>query len=157
MKGFAILAVVGVVEGANGDVETSVTKAMNQAIFRSRFGSRAIPVQPCAVFLQFHELIWFCLVLSVYNPVLQFAPVLMTNDDDGSEVHISPVPGSSSKSGSPNGSGSNLQGRGRSNDAQFREVRDILLPAARRFADFDNHVKAISETVGAVAARNYQC
>ena len=40
----------------------------------------------------------------------------------------------------------------RSIDAQFKELRDILLPLARGFADFDNHVKTLSEAVGMVTS-----
>ena len=60
----------------------------------------------------------------------------------------------SSNYGSPNGSGHDLDGMGhRSIDAQFKELRDILLPLARGFADFDNHVKTLSEAVGMVTSR----
>ena len=38
-------------------------------------------------------------------------------------------------------------------DAQFKELRDILLPPARGFADFDKHVKTLSEAVGMVTSR----
>ena len=41
----------------------------------------------------------------------------------------------------------------RSIDAQFKELRDILLPLARGFADFDNHVKTLGEAVGMVTSR----
>ena len=41
----------------------------------------------------------------------------------------------------------------RSIDAQFKELRDILLPLARGFAVFDNHVKTLSEAVGMVTKR----
>ena len=41
----------------------------------------------------------------------------------------------------------------RSIDAQFKELRDILLPLARGFADFDKHVKTLSEAVGMVTSR----
>ena len=71
-------------------------------------------------------------------------------------MHTS-LPGSpplSSNVGSPNGSGHDLDGMGhRSIDAQFKELRDILLPLARGFADFDNHVKTLSEAVGMVTSR----
>ena len=41
----------------------------------------------------------------------------------------------------------------RSIDAQFKELRDILLPLARGLADFDNHIKTLSEAVGMVTYR----
>ena len=64
------------------------------------------------------------------------------------------MPGTSSNYGSPNGSGPDLDGMGhRSIDAQFKELRDILLPLARGFADFDNHVKTLCEAVGMVTSR----
>ena len=64
------------------------------------------------------------------------------------------MPGTSSTCGSPDGSGPDLDGMGhRSIDAQFKELRDILLPLARGFADFDNHFKTISDAVGAVTSR----
>ena len=63
-------------------------------------------------------------------------------------LHTS-LPGSppvSSNVGSPNGSGHDLDGMAhRSIDAQFKELRDILLPLARGFADFGKHVKTLSE------------
>ena len=78
----------------------------------------------------------------------------MTSVDDRSDVPISPVPGTSSNYGSPNGSFPDLDGMGhRSIDAQFKVLRDILLPLARGFADFENHVKTLSEAVGMVTSR----
>ena len=78
----------------------------------------------------------------------------MASVDDGSDVPIYPMPGTSSNYGSLNGSGPDLDGMGhRSIDAQFKEVRDILLPLARGFADYDNHVKTLSEAVGMVTSR----
>ena len=57
--------------------------------------------------------------------------------------------------GSLNGSDHDLDGMGhRSIDAQFKELRDFLLPLARGLADFDNHVKTISKAVGMVTCRN---
>ena len=53
----------------------------------------------------------------------------MASVDDGSHVPFSPMPRTSSNYGSPNGSGPHLDGMGhRSIDAQFKELRDILLP-----------------------------
>ena len=64
------------------------------------------------------------------------------------------MPGTSSNYGSPDGSGPDLDGMGhRSIDAQFKELRDILLPLARGLADFDNHVKTVSEAAGMVNSR----
>ena len=64
------------------------------------------------------------------------------------------MPGTSSNSGSPNVSGPDLDEMGhRSIDAQFKEFRDISLPLAHGFADFDNHVKTLSEAVGMVTSR----
>ena len=78
----------------------------------------------------------------------------MAGVDDGSDVPISPMLGTSSNYGSPNGSGPDLDGMGHcSIDAQFKELRDILSPLARGFADFDNHVKTLSEAVGMVTSR----
>ena len=63
----------------------------------------------------------------------------MASVDDGSDVLVSLVPGTSSNYGSPNGSGPDLDGMGHhSLDAQFKELRDTLSPLARGFADFDN-------------------
>ena len=85
---------------------------------------------------------------------MQFPHLFMASVDDGSDVPISPMPGTFSNYGSPNGSGPDLDGMGqRSNDAHFEELRDILLPLARGFADFSNHVKTISEAVGDVTSR----
>ena len=41
----------------------------------------------------------------------------------------------------------------RSLDAQFTELRDMLLPLTRGFADLDNQVKSICEAVGIVTSR----
>ena len=41
----------------------------------------------------------------------------------------------------------------RSMDAQFKELRDLLLPLAQRFADFYNHGNTLSEAVGMVTSR----
>ena len=78
----------------------------------------------------------------------------MASADDGSDVPTSLMPGTSSNCGSPNGSGPDLDGMGhRSIDAQFKELRDIFLPLARGFADFDNHVKTLSEAAGMATSR----
>ena len=78
----------------------------------------------------------------------------MTSVDDGSDVPISLVPGTSSNYGSPNGSDPDFDGTGhRSIDDQFKELRDILLPLARGFAEFENHSKILSEAVGMVTSR----
>ena len=78
----------------------------------------------------------------------------MTSVDDGSDVPISLVPGTSSNYGSPNGSDPDFDGMGhRSIDDQFKELRDILLPLARGFAEFENHSKILSEAVGMVTSR----
>ena len=78
----------------------------------------------------------------------------MASVDDGSDVLISPVPGISSNYGSPGGSRPDLDGMGdRSIDAQFKELRHILLPPARGFADFDKQVKSICEAAGIVTSR----
>ena len=62
--------------------------------------------------------------------------------------------GASSNYGSPNGSDPDFDGTGhRSIDDQFKELRDILLPLARGFADFEIHVKTLSEAVGMVTSR----
>ena len=61
-----------------------------------------------------------------------------------SDVPISLMLGTSSNYGSPNGSGPDLDGMGhRSIYAQIKELRDILLPLARGFAKFVNHVKTL--------------
>ena len=70
----------------------------------------------------------------------------MASVDDGSDVPISPMPGISSNYGSPNGSSPDLDGMGpRSFGAQFKELRDMLSPLARGFADFDKQVKILFE------------
>ena len=64
------------------------------------------------------------------------------------------MPGTSSNYGSPKGSVPDFDGTGhRSIDAQFKELRDILLPLVCGFADFDIHVKTLSEAVGMVTSR----
>ena len=58
----------------------------------------------------------------------------------GSNVLISRSPATSSNFGSPNGSGPDLDGMAHNSyDAQFKEVRDILLPIVQGFKDLDKH------------------
>ena len=74
--------------------------------------------------------------------------------DDALHASLPGSPPLSSNVGSPHGSGHDLDGMGhRSIDAQFKELRDILLPLTRGFADFDKHVKTLSEAVGMVTSR----
>ena len=74
--------------------------------------------------------------------------------EDAMHTSLPRSPPLSSNVGSPNGSGHDLDGMGhRSIDAQFKELRNILLPLARGFADFDNHVKTLSEAVSMVTSR----
>ena len=78
----------------------------------------------------------------------------MAKVDDGSDVRVSPMPGTSSNYGSPHGSGPDLDGIGhRSIDVRFKELRECSLPLARGFADFDKQVKSISEAVDIVTSR----
>ena len=82
--------------------------------------------------------------------------VLIATDrtcEDAMHTSLPRSPPLSSNVGSPNGSGHDLDGMGhRSIDAQFKELRNMLLPLARGFADFDNHIKTLSE-----ALENCQC
>ena len=74
--------------------------------------------------------------------------------EDALHAFLLGSPPLSSNVGSPSGSGHDLDEMGhRSIDAQFKELRDILLPLARGFADFDKHVKTLSEAVGLVTSR----
>ena len=67
--------------------------------------------------------------------------------DDGSNVPVSLLPTTSSNVGSPDGSGPDVDGMGhRACDAQFKELRDMLLPLVRRFADFDKTTSRPSVT-----------
>ena len=64
----------------------------------------------------------------------------MARGADGSNVLISRSPATSSNFGSPNGSGPDLDGMAHhSHGAQFKEVRDILLPLVQGFKDLDKH------------------
>ena len=128
---------------------TNILKALSVAILAQAISCSTV----CGGF-PVHELFWFCLVQVSTTQCCSFPPVLMASIHDGSDVSISPVLGTSSNYGSPYGSGPDLDGMGhRSIDAQFKELRDILLPLARGFADFDNHVKTISEAVEVVTSR----
>ena len=83
-------------------------------------------VRTCAVFFLRHERFWFGLVQVSTTQFCSFSPVLMASVDDASDVPISPMPGTSSNYGSPNGSGLDLNGIGYlSIDAQFTGLRDI--------------------------------
>ena len=95
---------------------------------RSHYGSSHFLFERAYVFLASRAfLVLSC--PSVYNQFCSFSPVLVASVDDGSDVPISLMPGTSSNYGSPDGSGPDLDGMGhRSIDAQFKEVRDILLP-----------------------------
>ena len=108
-----------------------------QFMFRSLCGSRAISCSNVRGVSPVHERFWFGLVQVSTTQLCSFLLVLMASVDDGSDVPISPMAGTSSKYGSPDGSGPDLNGMGhRSIDAQFKELPDILLPLARGFADF---------------------
>ena len=122
---------------------------------RSHFGSSHFLLEHALCFSCFTSFLWFCRVQVSTTQFCSFPPVLMANVDDGWEVRISPEPDTSLNHGSPQGSGPDLDGMGHrsSFDAQFKELRDILLPLARGFAEFDNHVKTISDAVGAVTSR----
>ena len=79
-----------------------------------------------------HERFWFCLGQVSTTQFCRFSLVLMASVDGGSGVRVSPMLGTSSNYGCPNGSGHDLDGTGhRSIDAQFKELRDISLPRAR--------------------------
>ena len=72
----------------------------------------------------------------------------MASADDGSDVPFSPMPGTSSNYGSPTSSGPDLDGMGhRSFDAQFKELRDMLLPA------MEQNVSTLTENVNSLTAR----
>ena len=82
--------------------------------------------------------------------------VLMATGRASEDAMDTSLPGSpplSSNVGSPHGSGHDLDGMcQRSIDALFKEFRDLLQPLARGFADFDKHVKTLSEAVGMVTS-----
>ena len=64
----------------------------------------------------------------------------MARVGDGSNVLMSRSPAASSNFGSPNGSSPDLDGMAHhSYDAQFKEVRDILVPLVQGFKDLDKH------------------
>ena len=75
-----------------------------------------------ARFFLVHERFLFCLV-QVSATSFEVSHLFLASVDDGSDVSISPMPGTSSNYGSPNGSGPDLDGMGhRSIDAQFKEL-----------------------------------
>ena len=126
----------------------SLTKRVSVAILAKAILAQAIscPIVRCVFAASRAFLVLSC--PSVYNPVLLFPPLLIAMLMMGSVCLSLPclVP--------PDGSGPDLDGMGhRSIDAQFKDLRDILLPPARGFADFDKHVKTISEAVGVVTSR----
>ena len=63
---------------------------------RSNFGSRAIACSNVRGVFPVHELFWFCLVQVSTIQFCSFSPVLMASVDDGSDVPISPMLGTSS-------------------------------------------------------------
>ena len=78
----------------------------------------------------------------------------MARVGDGSNVLISRSPATSSNFGSPNGSGPDLDGMAHhSYDAQFKEVRDILLPLVQGFKDLDKHSRPFGRPLGIVTSR----
>ena len=83
-----------------------------------------------------HERFWFCVVQVSTTQFCSFPPVLASSVDDGSDVRISPMLGTSSNYGSLDGSGPDLDGMGhRSIDAQFKVPRYFVTTRAwiRRF------------------------
>ena len=123
-------------------------------------GSAAILAQEPCLFECARERFWFCLVqvsTNQFSLFAAFASVFMATDRACEDAMHTSLPGSpplSSNVGSRNRSGHDLDGVGhRSIDAQFKELRDVLLPLARGFAEFDNHVKTLSEAVGMVTSR----
>ena len=61
---------------------------------------------------------------------------------------LSPMHGTSSKHGSLYGSSLDLDGMGlRSFDAQFKGIRDMLLPLARSVANYESHIQTITNSV----------
>ena len=71
---------------------------------RSHFGSRATSCSNVHGVFPVHERFWFCLVQVSTTQFCGFPPVLMARASDGTDVLVSPLPVSSSKMGSPNGS-----------------------------------------------------
>ena len=107
-------------------------------------------VRTCGVF-PVHDPFWFCLVQMSTTQICGFPPALMANVDDGSDVPICPMPGTSSNYLSLDG---DLDGMGsHSSDAQFKELRDILLPLTRGLENFGNQIKTFCEDVGMVTSR----
>ena len=93
--------------------------------FPSHFGSSHFLFERARCF-PVHESFWFCRVQVSTTQFCSSPPVLMASVDDGSDVPISPMPGTSSNCGSPDGSGPDLDGMGhRSIDAQFKELRYV--------------------------------
>ena len=144
-------------------VVEATTDSETEFDVNATFGSRAISVQVNIVAVSdhvFHRLP-FDLLIQVCATQLSLLScisfVFMATDRACEDAMHTSLPGSpplSSNVGSPNGSGHDLDLMGhRSIDAQFKELRDILLPLARGFADFDNHVKTLSEAVGMVTSR----
>ena len=108
-------------------------------------------VRTCAVFSRSRvSVLSKCLHTSFVVSPLGFTASI----DDGSDAPISPMPGTSSNNGSPNVLAMiSTEWVTAQSMHSSKELRDILLPLARGFADFDNHVKTLCEAVGMVTSR----
>ena len=79
---------------------------------RGHLGSSQFLARTCTVFFPVHERFWFCLGQVFVTQFCSFPLVLMARVDDGTDVLISLMPGTSSNSGSPDGSGLDLDEMG---------------------------------------------
>ena len=84
------------------------------------------------IFLR-HELFWFCLVQVSTTQFCSFPAFLMARVSDGTNVPIPPAQASSSNFGSPNGSGSDLDGLGTRSGSTTDEKLDGLLSKSVHF------------------------
>ena len=110
-----------------------------------------------------HEVFWFCLVQVSTTQFCSFPPVLMACFDDGSEVPISPEPGTSSNHGSPDGPTPDPEGSGPRPSTMGEETNEMFLQFAQlslilqSVSRFEDCVQTLSQTVATCSAKKYKC
>ena len=97
-----------------------------------------------------HELFWFCLVQVSTTQFCSFPAFLMARVSDGTNVPIPPAQASSSNFGSPNGSGSDLDGMGTRSGSTTDEELDVLLS---KFVHFETQIAKMEQNFSTFTAR----
>ena len=127
---------------------------------RSHFGSRAISCSNVHGVFPVHERFWFCFEQVSTTQFCCFPPVPMARASDGTDVPVSPLPASSSKMGSLNGSFLDLEGTGYRASTMEKKINDMFVQIAKlpllmqRKSRFENCVQTLSHTVASYDAKS---